>query len=41
MYRYLWVIWFNWFSFVLFGFLAALHPKVSLYTFILHLKFNL
>ena len=40
LYRYLWVIWFNGFSFVLFIFLAALHPKISLYKFISDLRFN-
>ena len=38
LYWYLWVIWFNRFSFVLLVFLAALHPKMSLYKFISHLK---
>ena len=39
LYRYLWVIWFNFVAFVFF--VAALHPKVSLYKFISHLKCNL
>ena len=41
IYWYLRVIWFNWFSFVLLIFLAALHPKMSVLLSILYLKVNL